>query len=114
MMILEPIYTHDCEGCVFLGTVTNAQTILVTDEVASALTAHVEGTASIADLHKALGVKPPEVWDLYFCKKGRAWPTVIARCGDEGGNYKSGITAALYDTELALALKLARSRGLVE
>jgi len=112
----QPTYTHDCEECVFLGTVTNSQMILVTDEVASALTAHMNDFVSIADINKALGQKPPDVWDLYFCQKGTpsgAWPTVLARHGDDGGNYKSGAAAAQFDDELALALKLARVMGLV-
>lgn len=110
---LTPTFTHDCEECVFLGAVTNARTILVTDDVAVALTAHVEGFMSIADLNKALGVMPPEVWDLYVCTKKTALKaSIIARWGDDAPDYKSA--PAFYadgpDPELSLAFKLARHR----
>lgn len=113
----QPTFTHDCEECVFLGTVTNARTILVTDEVVAALTAHVEGSASIADLNKALGVKPPEVWDLYVCtKKAALKASIIARYGNDAPEYKSSpaFYAAGPDPELSLAFKLARHRLLAE
>jgi aspartate/methionine/tyrosine aminotransferase len=68
-------------------------------------------------IEAALGVKPTEVYDLYFCKKGTPGlrSTVIARCGDEGHEYKSGTIFATTgaDEELALAYKLARAVGLL-
>lgn len=108
-MTIEATYNHDCEECCFLGTIREVQTFLVTDEVADILTAHVEGTASIADLNKALGVKPPEIHDLYVCaKQGLLGPTVIARFGDLGHEYKSApIKYATDDHELNEAAKLA-------
>lgn len=104
-----PEFTHDCTECLFLGTIRRSELILVTDEVAAALTAHVEGTASIADLNKALGVKPPEVWDLYYCEEGD-WShggSGIARWGDDGPNYKSEpLPYCVGDPELAVAHKM--------
>lgn len=120
---VKPTFVHDCEECVYLGTVTRSETILVTDDVAAALTEHVldeggmlTGTATIADLNKAMGVKPPEVFDLYFCQKGGnpgLNSTVIARYGDEGHEYKSGVIFHARDPDLGLAYRLARKLGLL-
>jgi len=109
--MLEPTYTHDCDECRFLGTIREVQTILVTDEVADLLTAHVDGTASIADLNKALGVKPTETHDLYVCeKKESLGPSVIARYGSIEHAYKSApIKYATTDYELCKAAELARN-----
>ena len=107
--MLEPTWDHDCDECVFLGTSREAQTFLVTDEVAEALTAHIEGTASIADLNKALGVKPSVTWDLYVCKKeGPLGYSVIARYGsDPSANKSAPIKLVSSDPELGQAAKLA-------
>jgi hypothetical protein len=116
-MTVEPTFTHDCEGCTFLGTVANVQSVLVTDAILDALTKHVDGKLSIADLHSNLGVKPAETFDLYFCMSGtpgHEWPTVIARYGNDGPDYKSGLFAADTDPELSLAKKLAEKLGLVK
>ena len=86
-------------------------------ESAAALTAHIDGEASIADLNKALGVKPPEVWDLYVCdKQGVAplGPSIIARCSDEGSHYKSAPAwHAGNDPELRVGFDLAKAAGLI-
>ena len=49
--------------------------------------------------------------DLYFCSQGR--PTVIARYGDDGPEYRSGICFTYIDPELARAYALAVDRGLL-
>lgn len=49
-------------------------------------------------------------FDLYHCDTGTAFPTVIARYGNEGENYKSGMSG--LDPELIVAKFRARQRGL--
>jgi len=114
----EPEFVHDCDNCTFLGTSKTVHTVLVTQKVGDAMLSHIQsGFVSIADLHKAIGVRPSIHYDLYFCSKGlpgAKFPTVIARFGNEGPDYKSGLVAAEHDDELALALKLARGLKLVD
>ena len=80
---MAPRYTHDCPGCVFLGT------------------------------HDAAG------WDtdLYACPNAEE-PTVLARYGERGSDYMSGIVFADGSSplgpHLGQALRLARARGLVD
>jgi len=56
--------------------------------------------------------------DFYFCKK--AIPTVIARFGNNGEDYTSGLTAATLcwerglDVPLVSALRLAKEKGLIK
>lgn len=50
------------------------------------------------------------VHDLYFCEKG---PTVVARYGDEGPSYISGISFAAQDHFIAEAVRRAKERGLL-
>jgi hypothetical protein len=86
----------------------------VTDEVSAALTAHIEGMASIADLEKVLGTKPPVRHDLYVCRDQALGPSIIARYGDEGANYKSlpsVVVDGVADPELNLGFKLALEAG---
>jgi len=77
-------YKHDCDKCVFLGTLT----------MAPQYTPH----------------------DLYYCAQsfmpGR--PTVIARFGDRGDMYTSGMCFADgVDTALTVAKVLAKQRSLI-
>lgn len=81
----EPRFTHDCDGCKFLGNY-NGQ-------------------------------------DLYFCGNGRPFPTVIARFGNEGSQYQSGLEIAKgfplmrpdnTVRELRVAYLLAKDLGYVE
>lgn len=53
------------------------------------------------------------VHDLYFHPDGRR-PTVIARYGNSGWEYHSGMPLASRDPLLALALVLALKRGLIK
>ena len=110
----EPEFTHDCEECTPLGTVRRSEMILVTDEVADALTNHIEN-ATVADLVRELGQKAPEVWDLYFCsKRPSLGGSIIARYGHEGPEYKSApIGYAQVDTELKLGFDLASRSALI-
>jgi hypothetical protein len=54
-------------------------------------------------------------FDLYHCLQGgvHQMPTVIARYGDDGSSYKSGLPAAEYDSELSVARARARAKGLI-
>lgn len=110
-----PEFTHDCTECLFLGTIRRSEMILVTDEVSAALTAHIEGEASIADLNKALGVKPPEVWDLYYCASKGApslGGSIIARTSNNGPDYKSAPLFYCNDPELAIGYGMVKSLGI--
>lgn len=60
-----PNYEHDCDSCVFLGEYRYANS------------------------RKHYGV---DVIDLYYCP---GEPTLIGRCGNDGGNYISGLVFAL-------------------
>lgn len=75
-----PTYTHDCDACLFLGTMTH------------------KGSAH----------------DLYFCPNGGPGPTVIARFGDEGHEYGSGLIFAEQGIEpYKTALDRAKEQGLI-
>jgi hypothetical protein len=50
-------------------------------------------------------------YDLYFCS-GAGMPTVIARYGNNGSDYSSGIGFTM--TQLVIAEGLARRRGLLK
>lgn len=52
------------------------------------------------------------VYDLYYCPQGGRIPTVIARFGDGGGEYKSGIGSE--DTDLRVAEARAKQLGLIK
>lgn len=52
--------------------------------------------------------------DLYFCKRDSCGPTVIARYGNLGESYRSGLNASLPDKELRVAKTLAIVRGLIK
>lgn len=64
----------------------------------------------IHDCDKCVFLAVFETADLYFCPTDR--PTVIARFGDDGSDYKSGIVFADTDKHLGEALRLARQRKL--
>ena len=64
-------------------------------------------------------------FDLYYCQASHAWPTVIARFGDDGPEYTSGLAfvdkMALYDGRIVRmslpldeAFRRALERGLVD
>ena len=52
--------------------------------------------------------------DLYFCGQ-RGYPTVIARYGNDGPEYKSGLIFSKQgiDPELTVAYQLATEQGLL-
>jgi hypothetical protein len=59
-------------------------------------------------------------FDLYFCPQGDLPDTLIARFGDAGAAYMSGLDTAIYQEKmgrttepLVLALRAARERGLI-
>lgn len=77
---MAPEFKHECEQCVFLGTLL------------------AENGAH----------------DLYFCTQASlSLPTVIARYGDKGSDYKSGMRFTEEDVELHVARILAAARGLI-
>ena len=51
--------------------------------------------------------------DLYFCNQGGVELTVIARYGNEGADYTSGLCAAPYIPDLAEAKRRAIAYGLL-
>ncbi len=57
---------------------------------------------------------PDNGHDLYFCPQpSLGMPTVIARYGDDGRDYKSGLPLADVDPELGYARARAREKGLL-
>lgn len=66
-----PYHTHDCEHCVYLGSVSASRNGM-------GRTAFFPGV-----VHDAV--------DLYFCPQSGLVPTVIARFGSDGPDYYSGI-----------------------
>lgn len=59
-----------------------------------------------------LGRHPEIPVDLYFCKQGGSYPTVIARRGNKGADYTSGLVFAVMEP-LKIAKRLAEERGLL-
>lgn len=56
-----------------------------------------------------------EDYDLYFCLQGGgSSPTLIARYGNAGGAYKSGMAFVGTDREITEGYKRAKEKGLVE
>jgi hypothetical protein len=51
--------------------------------------------------------------DLYHCTQGGGHPTVIARYGDDGWDYLSGLPFTARSVELMEAERRARERGLL-
>jgi hypothetical protein len=50
--------------------------------------------------------------DLYYCPQSGS-PTVIARYGDEGHEYMSGIVFKQHNPDIARAVELAEEKGLL-
>ena len=71
----NPIYKHNCKQCVYLG--------------------HHISTAFKWKKHWAT------IYDLYFCSKSPIGATVIARYGNDGSAYYSGLPAAVEQVMLA-------------
>ena len=70
----NPVYPHDCDKCVFLGTFMDH--------------------------------------DLYHCMQGGEWPTVVARYGNAGPDYRAGVFGREDAPELYEAESRARAKGL--
>lgn len=51
--------------------------------------------------------------DLYYCPQTPNWPTVIARYGNNGYEYKSGMHMANHDPHLHEARKRTAKKGLL-
>jgi len=51
--------------------------------------------------------------DLYYCDQGGR-PTVIARYGDDGPDYVSGMRLTNMDYRLHVALEMAKAVGLIK
>lgn len=54
-----------------------------------------------------------ETYDLYFCPQG-PFPTVIARFGNDGPQYASGLASAEHIPSLGEAKRRATERGLLK
>ena len=52
-------------------------------------------------------------YDLYFCGSTEGEVTVIARYGDDGPDYQSGLNFSSVIEPIAIARKLAEMRGLI-
>lgn len=53
-------------------------------------------------------------YDLYHCSQGNTIDTVIARYGNDGPDYSSGLAGAYAGIEhLAEALRLAKAQGFI-
>ena len=52
-------------------------------------------------------------FDLYFCRQGGI-QTVVARYGNAGENYSSGLALADYAPQLAEARNRAQKKGLLQ
>ncbi len=88
----KPFFDHDCDRCVFLGRVTK------------------ERPESFH--HDILALKW-QLFDLYFCKQEVGGPTVIARYGNKGPDYLSGLVAAEHEPLLVVAKMYAQEKGLL-
>ncbi len=98
---MSPTFKHDCEQCVYLGTLHYSGTLRMP----------VAGAPHLSTVMEA----HPEfrVFDLYFCDKQTTGPTVIARFSAHGPDYKSGLQLANGDPELRAARDLAKERKLL-
>lgn len=72
-----PLYTHDCEGCTYLGQFDASEE---------------QGWGMV---------------DLYICAQGGLGYTVIARYGNDGPQYGSGMTFARQSGKYAEAIRRA-------
>lgn len=82
----DPHFEHDCATCVFLG--------------------HYSGRG-----HNPQGAEMP--MDLYVCRQGGIFPTIVARTGNDGPDYCSGIpSGGAHDHDgIAEGLKRALALG---
>ena len=80
MVRVRPHWEHDCRDCIFLGPMND-------------------------DRHAREIVVASDRVDLYYCPNETPFPTVIARYGNDGPEYKSGIAFGMHglDPELAEA-----------
>lgn len=74
----------------------------------------MEAPRYIHDCENCVFLGQHDEYDLYFCKQGCDADTVIARYGDEGARYTSGLPLARVLPELAEAKRRAIERGLLE
>ena len=77
-----PKFKHDCEGCEFLATIQVMEIDI-----------------------------PPKAdctYDLYYCPSPSRVPTLIARYGDGGAQYLSGVEFADVNPVMAFALVAAK------
>ena len=81
---MQPYFTHDCTRCAFLGQTVAYQ-----------------------------GEGPPVAYDLYFCIQAGGIPTVVARYGDDGPDYTSGLGRWIMHPALVEAAMIATERGFI-
>jgi hypothetical protein len=89
-------FQHDCDRCTYLGSIDLREEQGL-DERAQ----------RYADAYQGK-------YDLYHCDQGGPGPTLIARYGDDGPEYMSGIVFAKPDMNYPLyrALEIAKEKGL--
>ncbi len=66
----------------------------------------------VHDCDKCISLDHYDGHDLYYCEQGGR-PTLIARYGDDGPEYKSGIRFTGLDPHITEAFDRAKERGLV-
>jgi len=91
---MAPRFTHDCDECVYMATLEYRATV----------------TEPNGKFRTVAPAQTDTLFDLYFCAK-QPKPTVIARHGNAGPEYKSGLIAAEHDPELLLAKRMAVAKG---
>jgi hypothetical protein len=53
------------------------------------------------------------VYDLYYCRQGHLFPTVIARGSSDSHDYTSGMALAAIDPVLREAYERAKDKGFI-
>jgi len=99
---MKPVYTHDCTKCVLLGRYETTTGVVP------------NFTPSDEQWERTFAANTKKEYDLYFCGKQADLPTVIARYGDEGSHYVSGLHGAEHDEFLKAAKNLAIVKGLLD
>jgi hypothetical protein len=84
----KPLFDHDCSNCQYLGRYTVSQY-------------YCDFTNGTKDV------------DLYFCTQGGMLNTVVARFGNEGSDYISGLYCSDNNVILSEAKERAVKLGLL-
>lgn len=95
---MKPKFKHDCDKCVYLGSYSEEEL-------------HEKCTAVVAFMPRDYG----KYFDLYFCgaAASEGHTTVVARYGDRGPDYVSGLHYVNAFPEIHMAAILAVKKGLL-